>query len=668
MKIQTINQLISVWKDIATRHYQINGFGIGDSWEVGADKAYMHPVLWINPVTATMPESDNGYKTFEIDFEVRLFDLVNKDESNENEVLSDTIDILKDIIAEFKRHPYYVNSQLNIIGDISFEAFTEEFDEEVSGWLCDISLMTPVLTTFCGIPSADITGFEFPGIDCPDFNVLCPVFVEDVTGVYPITVTTIGTTKQVSIDGDPFADTYVVSGSYSTGTLTLVRNDAVSINIGGFTDENDFTNNVTLTGNVLSFDRTDLLDAYSIDLTPILTGDVNTSSNSGTGEGLALPKVGDDLPFKSIKAGTNISITSTADEIEINSLGGVDTNLGNTDLTLTATRDLDLDGKELSILDGVNVRKRYYTDGRQGFGGTSVPNVDYTFRTLGSTDGVLYLVDGSGTPLLKVLPNGDILQNTTGNLKLIESLRLATISYWNQYNSDGLTIVNQVTSEGFFFNTTGVIGGTALVGVAPINLQDDTLIKTSDDSVGTIGFEVVNNSEDTLLDIRNNGQIGYGGDYLSTVGHCFRNVNNKTIIAEFQNDTGVESISIKPLGVIEAYNASGTRLQRWRNKSGISYFEMYDSGGTEVLQFTSGNSNYYSRPLHVGGATAPSNDVQLEITTTTNAHTRFVPMTAVQASLLTPLEGMQVCVSDTDGTFTNAGFWGYIGGAWVAFH
>ncbi len=161
MKIQTVNQLISVFKDISTRHYQINGFGIGDNWENGTSEK-MHPVLWINPTTATMPSTDNGYKTFEIDFEVRVFDLVNKDESNENEVLSDCIDILKDIITEFKGHPYYVNSQLNIIDDINFEAFTEEFDEEVSGWVCEISLMTPVLTSFCGIPSAEITGFEFP--------------------------------------------------------------------------------------------------------------------------------------------------------------------------------------------------------------------------------------------------------------------------------------------------------------------------------------------------------------------------------------------------------------------------------------------------------------------------------------------------------------------------
>ena len=283
MKIQTVNQLISVFKDISTRHYQINGFGVGDNWENGASEAKMHPVLWINPTTATMPSSDNGYKTFEIDFEVRVFDLVNKDESNENEVLSDCIDILKDIITEFKGHPYYVNSQLNIIDDINFEAFTEEFDEEVSGWVCEISLMTPVLTSFCGIPSAEITGFEFPGADCPEVNVLCPVFVEDVTGVYPIVVTTTGTTKEVSIVGGGLSDTFVISGEYDNGTLTLTRNDDVDVVVTGFDtgDGNDYTTSATLSGNIITFDRTDTVGAYSVDLTSAINSAPDKFVSSG---------------------------------------------------------------------------------------------------------------------------------------------------------------------------------------------------------------------------------------------------------------------------------------------------------------------------------------------------------------------------------------------------
>lgn len=51
-------------------------------------------------------------------------------------------------------------------------------------------------------------------------------------------------------------------------------------------------------------------------------GEANTSSNSGAGEGLALAKVGVDLPFKSITAGANITLTGSATELEIASSGG----------------------------------------------------------------------------------------------------------------------------------------------------------------------------------------------------------------------------------------------------------------------------------------------------------------------------------------------------------
>ena len=61
-------------------------------------------------------------------------------------------------------------------------------------------------------------------------------------------------------------------------------------------------------------------------------GEANTSSNDGVGEGLAKPKSGVDLPFKSLVAGTNVSLSSDADTVTINSAGGgaVDSVFGRT--------------------------------------------------------------------------------------------------------------------------------------------------------------------------------------------------------------------------------------------------------------------------------------------------------------------------------------------------
>ena len=506
MKIQTVNQLISVFKDISTRHYQINGFGIGDNWENGASESKMHPVLWINPTTATMPSTDTGYKTFEIDFEVRVFDLVNKDESNENEVLSDCIDILKDIITEFKGHPYYVNSQLNIIDDISFEAFTEEFDEEVSGWVCEISLMTPILTSFCGIPSADITGFEFPGIDCPDVNVLCPVFVEDVTGVYPIVVNTIGTTKEISIVGGA-TDTFVISGEYDNGTLTLTRNDDVDVVVTGF--ENDYTTAATLSGNIITFDRTDTAAAYSVDLTTAINSAPDKFVSSGAYDAI------------NNKIVLTLNDASTVD-IDTSAIGGGGDSIYTADGTLAGNRTVDLNGNHLNFNNGLDALYTMTDNGGHVFGGDGGAN---NFFAVNTGSNRIFSLGAGGTGFSNAGKIGFRNGSETSNDRIEMSLSNDNqMSWFNNAGTSGHRIrygsFNHVAffMDGVFGWRGFTVGGDDRISTEDISLQGSTLIKGNGTSTGSAlaiydndttpnkVFEVLDNST-----IKTNGNAGFTG-------------------------------------------------------------------------------------------------------------------------------------------------------------
>jgi hypothetical protein len=68
-------------------------------------------------------------------------------------------------------------------------------------------------------------------------------------------------------------DKYISGGTFnhSGETLTLNRNDGVSLNITGFTDF--YTTGGTLFNNIIYFDRTDSLSAYTVDLSAIVLTD-----------------------------------------------------------------------------------------------------------------------------------------------------------------------------------------------------------------------------------------------------------------------------------------------------------------------------------------------------------------------------------------------------------
>lgn len=133
-----------------------------------------------------------------------------------------------------------------------------------------------------------------------------------------------------------------------------------------------------------------------------------------------------------------------------------------------------------------------------------------------------------------------------------------------------------------------------------VTIEGANILETSKALFVTDGDTTPN----ALLDIRNNGQIGYGGAYLSTAGHCFRNPNNEATIAEFQHQNGIESVLINTDGAIATYNTAGTLSHRIRQQSGVGYLEGWNGSGVKYMEFQSGGSGFYGQRININDTVA----------------------------------------------------------------
>jgi len=148
----TLNNINNIFKDIADRHLQIHEFFIGQDYDIAASRKMNHVLLAINPTSAILSKTDNGYTTNTIEYTLKVIDLVSKDLSNQQEVFSDTLSIIKDVVIMLNQHPDYYEMNLNIIGDVSLSTLDGVFDTDVTGWETNITIETPLALSYCETP------------------------------------------------------------------------------------------------------------------------------------------------------------------------------------------------------------------------------------------------------------------------------------------------------------------------------------------------------------------------------------------------------------------------------------------------------------------------------------------------------------------------------------
>lgn len=143
----TLNQVVQQIRQIQEGHLQINSFGFGDIWEINTSGDVNYPLMWLVHDGVDINGSMQNFK-----FNLIFCDIVKGGEVNEDDVLSDQLEIAKDVIAKLKDPSY----KWDFIGNnISLDAFTERFTDSVAGYSFSFGLEMPFASNRCAIPDND---------------------------------------------------------------------------------------------------------------------------------------------------------------------------------------------------------------------------------------------------------------------------------------------------------------------------------------------------------------------------------------------------------------------------------------------------------------------------------------------------------------------------------
>lgn len=154
-----LNQIVSIFEDLALRQQQVNDFIYGPTYNIGASRQMNFPYIAIENSQSISPRSANGYKEHLYTFTLYCLDKINFGEDNYEEIISNCHFILDSMIQEIAQHKFYIDFNLSIANDIVFTPVVEAFDDNVNGWSCDITIKHPIRLTPCNTPITPIAGY-----------------------------------------------------------------------------------------------------------------------------------------------------------------------------------------------------------------------------------------------------------------------------------------------------------------------------------------------------------------------------------------------------------------------------------------------------------------------------------------------------------------------------
>jgi hypothetical protein len=148
--MMTLNNSKALFQNIATAHYNLNGFGFGRLFEVNGEikPGITYRCLWVVPISTVVTD-----QTVQRTFNVMVLDLVKKDKSNRDEVWSDCEQDLNDVIKILRNE----SDDYELIGEPELNPIDEAHGDWLAGYGTTLTVQSDFNNNYCDIPSASIS-------------------------------------------------------------------------------------------------------------------------------------------------------------------------------------------------------------------------------------------------------------------------------------------------------------------------------------------------------------------------------------------------------------------------------------------------------------------------------------------------------------------------------
>lgn len=148
--MSTYNKIIDSFNAFCEQHKQINTFYSGQTWNFQT-LTNVYPAVIMLPTTGNI---NNGQMV--LSFNLFVADILNDDRTNLDDIYSDTLQIVGDIVSYFK--DMYDEDDIHFYLDetnVPIEPFEEEFDDVLAGWMASINISFPYSGSICAIPKTN---------------------------------------------------------------------------------------------------------------------------------------------------------------------------------------------------------------------------------------------------------------------------------------------------------------------------------------------------------------------------------------------------------------------------------------------------------------------------------------------------------------------------------